>query len=91
MPDTVSHTRANLSGHVKRFREEGLDAVPVVFGDRRQPEAALLPYETFQLLLDVAEDIAISQRVLERDASDTGVRTSLARVAEEFGVDLDSL
>jgi len=45
----------------------------------------------FQLLLDVAEDIAIAERIRERDAADTGARTSLAEAAEEFGIDLDAL
>lgn len=91
MPDTISNTRANLTGHVKRFREEGLDAEPVVFGDNRRPDAALLPFETFELLLEIAEDIAISQRVRERTATDTGNRTSLDEVAEELDIDLESL
>ncbi|HEY6533896.1 MAG TPA: hypothetical protein VIY72_16425 [Acidimicrobiales bacterium] len=91
MPETISDARAQLTSHVARFREEGLEADPVVFGDHRQPEAVLLPYETFQLLIDVAEDIAIAERIRERAASDRGNRTSLADVAEELGVDLDEL
>lgn len=91
MPETVSGTRQHLTGHVARFREEGLDADPVIFGDRRQPEAALLPYETFQLLLDVAEDVAIGQRIRERLATDSGARTSLDALADELDVDLDTL
>ncbi len=91
VPDTISHTRAHLTGHVKRFREEGLDAEPVVFGDNRQPDAALLPFETFELLMEIAEDIAIAQRVQAREAEDTGNRTSLGAVAEELGVDLEDL
>ncbi len=91
MPDTISDTRKHLTGHVARFRAQGLDAEPVVFGDHRQPEAALLPFETFRLLLDVAEDIAIAQRIREREASDTGDRTSLTEAAAEFGIDLDEL
>lgn len=91
MPDTVSATRSLLTKHVQRFREQGVEAAPVIFGDHRQPEAALLPYETFRLLLDVAEDIAIAQRIRERDAADTGARTTLAEAAEELGVDLDEL
>lgn len=91
MVDTISDARKRLTGHVARFRSEGLDAEPVIFGDHRQPEAALLPYETFQLLLDVAEDIAIAQRLRERTASDTGNRTSLSDAAVEFGIDLDEL
>lgn len=91
MPDTISDTRANLTGHVKRCREEGLDAEPIVFGHNRQPDAVLLPFETFELLMEVAEDIAITQRVRTRLAEDTGNRTSLGEVAEELDVDLEDL
>jgi DUF1365 family protein len=76
---------------VARFREQGLEAEPVLFGDRRRPEAALLPYEMFQLLLDLAEDAAIAYRVRERIATDDGARVSLADVAAELGVNLDEL
>lgn len=91
MPETVSDTRRRLTQHVQQFRDQGLGAAPVIFGDRRQPEAALLPYETLSLLLDIAEDVAIAQRVQERDAADSGRRTTLAEAAEEFDVDLDEL
>jgi len=62
-----------------------------VFGDHRQAEAVLLPYATFELLLDIAEDIAIAERIRERLAADTGNRTSLSEVASELGIDLESL
>lgn len=91
MTETISDTRRDLTIHVARFREEGLDAEPVVFGDHRQPEAVLLPHATFQLLLDVAEDIAIAERLSERLATDTGNRTTLADAAVAFGIDLDAL
>lgn len=91
MVETISDARKRLTGHVARFRSEGVDAEPVIFGDHRQPEAALIPYEMFQLLLDVAEDVAIAQRLRERTASDIGHRTSLGRVAADFGIDLDEL
>jgi PHD/YefM family antitoxin component YafN of YafNO toxin-antitoxin module len=90
-PATVSDTRRQLTGHVARFRAEGVDAEPVVFGDRRHPDAVLLPYETFQLLLEVAEDVVIAERVRERASTDSGNRTSLADAAKEFDIDLDSL
>lgn len=89
--ETVSDTRKNLTGHVARFRAEGIEATPVVFGDRRQPDAVLLPYETFVLLLDVAEDLVIAERIRERAVADNGRRTPLAEVAAEFGIDLDTL
>jgi PHD/YefM family antitoxin component YafN of YafNO toxin-antitoxin module len=91
LTETISDARRHLTGHVARFREEGLDAEPVVFGDHRQPEAVLLPHATFQLLLDVAEDIAITGRLRERLESDTGNRTTLAEAATAFGIDLDEL
>lgn len=40
---------------------------------------------------DVAEDLAIAERVRARDAADSGRRTSLAEVADELGIDLDEL
>lgn len=89
--ETISDARRDLTQHVSRFRAEGIDAEPVVFGDHRQPEAVVLPYATFELLLDVAEDIALAQRLRERLASDSGSRTSLSALADELGVDLDAL
>lgn len=89
--ETVSNTRKHLTGHVARFRSEGIEASPVVFGDRRHPDAVLMPYETFRLLLDIAEDLVIAERIHERDAADSGERTSLRDVADEFGIDLDTL
>lgn len=88
---TVSDTRKNLTSHVARFRAEGVDAAPVVFGDRRRPEAVLLPFDTFELLLEVAEDIVLAQRVRERAAADDGSRVTLAEAADRFGLDLGDL
>jgi hypothetical protein len=51
----------------------------------------LVPYETFQLLLKVAEEVAIAQRIRERDATDTSRRTTLTEAAAEFGIDLEAL
>lgn len=89
MPETISDTRKHLTGHVARFRKDGLESEPVIFGDRRRPEAALIPYTTFELLLEVAEDIAIAERVRGRVAADSGNRTPLGDLASELGVDLD--
>lgn len=91
MPDTISDTRSDLTKHVHRFRAEGMEAEPVVFGDHRKAEAVLLPHSLFEFLLEVAEDFAIAQQIRERDARDNGNRTSLREVAERFDVDLDSL
>lgn len=91
MAQTISDTRRDLTRHLARFRREGQDAEPVVFGDRRQPEAVLLPHTTFELLLDVAEDIVIAERLRERLESDSGKGTTLAEAATVFGIDLDQI
>lgn len=91
MPETVSDTRRRLTQHVKHFRDQGVAAAPVIFGDRRQREGALLSYETLSLLLDIAEDVTIAQRIRDGDAADTGGRTTLAEAADELGIDLDEL
>jgi hypothetical protein len=90
MPETIREAR-KPPPRVRRFREQGLDAQPVILGERRHPDAAPLPYATFQLLLDVAEDVAIAQRIRDRDATDNGYRTTLAEAAAEFGIDLEAL
>lgn len=51
----------------------------------------LFSISTFELLLSMAEDIAIAERTRVRDSDDSGNRTSLAAVAAELGIDLDSL
>jgi hypothetical protein len=33
MPETISEARTRLPAHVRRFREQGLDAEPVILGD----------------------------------------------------------
>lgn len=89
--ETISDARDNLTVHVARFRREGVEAEPVILGSRREPEAALLPYASFVLLMDIAEDIAIAERIREREASDSGERISLGALADELGFDLEQL
>lgn len=91
MIDTISKTREQLTTHVARFREAGAAAEPVVFGDHRKPEAVLLSFETFQVLLDIAEDAVITQRIRDREATDNGERVPMADLARELGINLDTL
>jgi len=88
---TVSDTRKDLTSHVARFRAEGVDAEPLVFGDHRRPEAVLLPFDTLELLFEVAEDIVLAQRVRALAAADDGSRVTLAEAADRFGPDLGDL
>ncbi|MFZ9018214.1 MAG: hypothetical protein ACO23O_14610, partial [Ilumatobacteraceae bacterium] len=60
-------------------------------GDHRRPEAVLLPFDTLELLFEVAEDIVLAQRVRELAAADDGSRVTLAEAADRFGPDLGDL
>jgi PHD/YefM family antitoxin component YafN of YafNO toxin-antitoxin module len=53
MPTTEARTE--LSRVLARFRQEGIAAVPVVFGDHRRPEGVLLPYELFERIEQAVE------------------------------------
>lgn len=88
---TIGSARRELTRTVKRFREEGATAEPVVFGSHRRPEAVLLPFEAYEALLEIAEDAAIAKKVRERASADTGGRLTLQESAEELGVDLSEL
>lgn len=85
----TSEARAELLSITAAFRRQGAAAGIVVFGNRRVPEAALVPYELVELLDPVIEDLVIGARIRERLAEDDGTRHTLEEVAAEFGVTLD--
>lgn len=82
----VSEARACLTEITAIFRKEGASAGIVVFGNRRVPEAAIVPYEIIELLDPIIEDMVIATRIRARDAADTGVRYSLEEVLSELGM-----
>lgn len=90
-PVTTSEARSRLTATVRRFREQGGAAEPVLFGSHRKPEAVILPYEAYEMLRSVVEDLAIAVELGDRDARDDGSRFTLAEVADELGVDLEAL
>lgn len=90
-PIPTSVARRELTQTVSRFREEGVGADPVVFGSHRKPEAVVLPYQAYEALMELAEEYVIAARIRERDAADTGTRYTLGEIADEFGVDLETL
>lgn len=57
--------RAQLPALLKRFRQDGADAEPVVIGARRRPEAVVLSYERYLQLAGGRERVAAA---LERQA-----------------------
>jgi PHD/YefM family antitoxin component YafN of YafNO toxin-antitoxin module len=50
--------RAQLPALLKRFRQAGADAEPVVIGARRRPEAVVLSYERYLQLAGGRERVA---------------------------------
>lgn len=85
----TSEARAELTAITAGFREQGAAAGIVVFGNRRVPEAAVVPYELVELLDPIIEDLVIAARMRERLANDDGERFSLEDVAAQLGIALD--
>ena len=85
----TSEARAELTTITAEFRAHGAAAGIVVFGNRRVPEAAVVPFELIELLDPVIEDLVIAARVRERLATDDGSRFSVDDVAEELGINLE--
>jgi hypothetical protein len=77
----VAQAREEFSKVVRRFREEGISAQPVVFGSHRKPEAVTIPYAMFQALLPAMEDILLAGTIRERlDQPDLSWEQVLAEV-----------
>lgn len=81
--------RDELPKALKRFRAEGVSAEPLIFGSHRKPEAAVIPFELYEEVLPLVEDILIARAARERIAA--GPAIPLSDIAARIGVDLDSL
>ena len=76
--------RIHLPAALERFRAEGSAAMPLVFGAHRKPEAVVIPFELYQELLPVIEEIEIARIVRERKAS--GKARPLSELAKSLGL-----
>ena len=85
----TGEARKHLTTITAFFREHGAAGGPILFGSRRKPEAAIVPYELIQLLDPIIEDLVIAARARERLAADDGARHTLDDVAASFGIELD--
>ena len=85
----TSEVRKYLTSITAVFREHGAASGPVLFGSRRKPEAAIVPYELIELLDPIVEDLVIAARVRERLAADDGTRHTVEDVATSLGLELD--
>ncbi len=82
--ETVSEARSSLSRHLLAFRQEGVQAEPVLIGGHRKPEAALIPSEMYEELLPRIEELRLKALVAERIATDQS--HPLSELIEELGL-----
>ena len=85
----TSEARAALTAITAEFRDHGVASGVVVFGSRRRPEAAIVPYELIELLDPIIEDLVIAARARQRLDEDDGTRYGLDEVASQLGLPLD--
>lgn len=57
---------------------------PLIFGAQRKPEAAIIPFELYQQIIPLLEDLEIAQVARERIAE--GESEPLADVAARLGL-----
>ncbi|WP_252975204.1 type II toxin-antitoxin system Phd/YefM family antitoxin [Janibacter melonis] len=77
----TSEARAELSRTLDRFRRQGLEAEPLVFGGHRRAEAVVLPFEMYERLIPAIEDIFLAESIRARLA--TSGPNELRRVRHE--------
>ena len=80
--------RKRLPSVLRTFRAERAAAAPVIVGAHRKPEAVLISYDLFELLLPLIDDHEIAQ--IARERIDGGPAEPIDDLAAEFGVDFDN-
>ena len=83
---TSADARKELPAVLKRFREYGVKAQPLVFGSHRKPEAAVIPYELYERIATIIEDHEIAELVRERSAE--GPPEPMDELFTEFDIEL---
>lgn len=85
----TSEARGELSHTLERFRRDGVSAEPLVFGGHRKPEGVVIPFELFERLLPVLEDVLIGETVRQR-LSTPDASLPLEGLIVELGLDPDN-
>lgn len=83
-----SEVRKSFPAVLRRFRDGGADAEPVVFGSHRKPEAVIIPFALYDAIYPLLEDIEVAALIRERTSQ--GSPEPLDDVAAELGVDLEA-
>ena len=80
----TSEARGELSHTLERFRQEGAAATPMVFGSHRKPEGVVIPFELFEQLVPVLEDVVLAQ-LLRARLAEPGEPRPLDELVTELG------
>lgn len=75
--------RVEIPKALRRFRDEGATAEPLVFGSHRRPEAVVIPFELYAALLPAIEELEIAEIIREREGEPT---RPLSEFAAELGL-----
>ncbi|WP_147406053.1 hypothetical protein [Kocuria tytonis] len=84
-PLTSREARKSIGETPQRFRAEGLTAESVIFGAHHKPEAVMIPYEAFEVLASLLEDLTIAEVI--RPRLHEGGAGPLAETADLLGLD----
>ena len=86
---SVREARAGLSSTLAAFRRDGGAAAPVLLGSQRRPEAAIIPFDMYERLAGLLDDLEIAETVQARLSAPASQPMSVT--AEKLGIDLDAL
>lgn len=63
---TSREAREEIGATLARFQIEGAGAEPLVFGAHRKPQAAVIPFELYERLEAILEDLELAQKLASR-------------------------
>ena len=63
---TSREAREEIGATLARFQSEGATAEPLVFGPHRNPQAAVIPFELYERLESILEDLELAETLASR-------------------------
>lgn len=63
---TSREAREELGATLARFQVEGAMAEPVIFGAHRKPQATIIPFELYERLESILEDLELAETLASR-------------------------
>jgi hypothetical protein len=84
-----SEARVSLATVLDGFRDHGLSAEPVFFGNHRRAEGVIIPVELFYALLPAIDELMLKETISARIAEGAESLDLDAKLAESLGLDPD--